>query len=466
MPSANRALYPTNKRLGLLNPETVEDVYPLSPIQEAFLFHTLSSPARDLYVQQVSAVLDCRTNISRLEEAWRIIVERHPILRTEFAWKGLSNPVQVVRKHVDLHIVEHDLRNRAPDNLNGQLESLFHDHSAGCIDPEEPPLFKLHLFRLDQETYLTFRFYHGILDGWSIPLLLQDVVIAYNSLRENKCVDLPSRRPFRDYIHWISNQNREVAERFWRARLNRTEPFSILRAMGRSLPTVSTADAVITASLSPHATNEVLLFARARRLTMATMLIAAWALTLHQVTRATDLVVGVTVSGRTPELRGIESMIGVFINTLPLATPIIADQFVWDFLKHLQEQQIAIRKHEHVSLGDIQAWSGLRKRSQLFDTIVVVENYPIDQAVKSQAADIALATSGAQERIHFPLSIVAGMSGQELKLRLLYDAHLFDSSEANRFISHMLTAILACVRATRYCRLSDLTGEDIGAIAF
>jgi alpha-ketoglutarate-dependent taurine dioxygenase len=407
-----------------MNLANVEDLYPLSPIQEGLLFHMLYAPTQGFYVQQACTLLKGYPDIDALRMAWQAAIDRHPILRTEFVWEQLSQPLQLVRKAVDLPWEEQDWRDMdtaaQPRALNAYLER---DRARG-FDPRRAPLVRLHLIRLSSGAcQLLFVYHHALLDGWSTPLLLKDVFTAYEAVRSGTLPVFPARRPYRDFIEWMIRRDRSQEEKFWRNLMGGVKSPSLLAMCANGEPGSATgADKVESTELSPEDTAALLSFGRSERLTPSALVMAAWSLVLSRALCERDVVFGVTLSGRSADIPGIETMIGVFMNTLPMRIRIRPDCPLLTWLQEVQRQLVQIREYEYTSLADVQVWSGSARHAALFDTTVVFENYPFDSTVYDQGAALGIRSSMVRERIHYSVSVMAIGGGPKLRLRMLYDA--------------------------------------------
>ncbi len=429
----------------------VEDVYPLTPMQAGMVFHSLSQQEERLYFQQVSFVLDGAGDVEALARAWQRVVDRTPVLRTRIAWKGMPEPVQVVRRRVTVPVARYDWRDRTPAERDRAWQDVLADDRAEGLDLSGDSLLRLTLVRLsDTEIRVLWTFHHLLLDGWSVFGVLSDVFAAYAG------DVLPERPPFRDYVAWLGRQDDAEAERHWRGELGD------LVAPAR-LP-VDRAPAQAHGSRSAEwirvpVENSARLSDAARRagLTMNTVLQGAWALVLSRLSGERDVCFGTTVSGRPVELPGADDITGIFINTLPVRAGIDRSP-VAEWLAALQTRQVESRKYGHLPLTKLQSWSGAG--GSLFDSIVVFENYPVDAAAGA-ASGLRLRDVDAAETTNYPLSVVAS-PGERLTLDVGYDPDLFDTATAER-ITRQLTGVLEAFAADLHQSLDDidlLTAED------
>ncbi|MEK7326335.1 MAG: condensation domain-containing protein, partial [Chloroflexota bacterium] len=419
--------------------KNVESFYPLSPMQQGMIFHSLLAPESGMYVEQVSCRLRGCLNIPAFERAWQRVIERYSILRTGFAGEELKEPVQVVHKRVALPLEQQDWRGLTAAEQTARLETFLQAGRARGFKLSEPPLMRLALMRVaDDACDFVWCYHHALLDGWSVPLLMREVFAFYDAFQRRQELRLAPPRPYRDYIAWLKKQDATRAEAFWRRTL-----------AGVTAPTPLTVDRTSTGDdgyaeqeirLPVEATHALQSFARKHQLTTNTLVQGAWALLLSRYSGEESVVFGATVSGRPADLPGAETMIGLFINTLPVRVhaPPEAPPTTW--LKELQAQQFEMRQYEYSSLIQVQGWSGVPRGQPLFESILVFENYPIVEALSEQAGSLEILNLQSAEQTNFPLALVAGVSG-ELMLKILYDKSRFDAGAIQRMIGHLQTLL-------------------------
>ncbi|MDQ7808842.1 amino acid adenylation domain-containing protein [Amycolatopsis sp. A133] len=401
----------------------VEDVYPLTPMQAGMLFHSLSEPGT--YLEQVSFTLSGADDPAALERAWRRAVEEIPALRTAVRWTGVREPVQVVHRSVTLPVTVHDWRQRSdPDAAFRQL--LAADRDAG-LDPAVAPLMRVALIRLaGARIRLLWTFHHVILDGWSVFEVLTDV-LAHLSGRPAK-----RRRPFADHLAWLARQDAAAAETHWRKVLSGLTPTRLPfdRPPGRAHRTRSTS--TVERTLSAVDSARLAAFARRHRLTVNAVVQGSWARLLARHGGDPDVCFGAVVSGRPAELPGVDAIVGMFVNTVPVRVTVAEGEDRPGWFRRLQADQAEARRFGHVSLAALRRWSGLPARTSLFDSIVVFENYPFDRDSLAERG-LHVAELTAVEITNYPLALVAHGSARDdepLTLQLGYDPALFDPGTA------------------------------------
>ncbi|MBE8520858.1 non-ribosomal peptide synthase/polyketide synthase [Amycolatopsis sp. H6(2020)] len=419
----------------------VADIHPLTPMQAGMVFHGLSQESQGVYFEQVTAVLDGVAEPRLMAEAWQHVVDRTPVLRGSVVWEDVPEPLLVVHREARVPVTELDWRDRDREDA---LRELLAQDRAKPFDLAAAPLLRVALARLpDDAVQLVWTFHHVLLDGWSVFQVLSDVCTAYAVLRDGTAPALPHRRPFGDYVTWLSGQTADGAEEYWRRELaGVTEPTPLPYDRIPAATHESSSSTWISRDLDEVATGRLAAFARRERLTVNAVVQGAWALLLARHSGEDDVCFGATVSGRPAGLAGVDDITGIFINTLPVRVTADPAAPVAGWLRGLQTAQAESRRFEHVPLTAVQAWSGVEGGRNLFDSLVVFENYPVT-ADDVAAHGVRLRDLQAMETTNYPLSVVAA-PGPRLSLGLGYDRALFDEATIERLarqLEHLLEAI-------------------------
>ena len=351
----------------------IEDIYPLSPMQQGMLFHALDNPGSGLYVNQISVAVE-QLDPARLQAAWAQVVARHETLRSGFLWQGgLRQPLQVVQRQVPTEV-------RVIEGETDVIAFAERDRAAG-FDLARPPLQRMSLLALGEGRWqLVWTMHHLVTDGWSGAQLIKEVLQVYAGER----LPAPVAR-YADYIAWLQRQDGDAAEAFWRQRLTGLdEPCLLADSLPR--PAEGSGHGVTYSHYDAAATERLRAFARQQRVTLNTLLQGAWLLLLQRYTGKQRVTFGATVAGRPTSLAGAETLLGLFINTLPVVQAPTADAGLGDWLRALQAYNLEVREYEHTPLYDIQRWAGHGGQA-LFDSIIVFENYPVDEALRRGGGD-------------------------------------------------------------------------------
>jgi hypothetical protein len=364
----------------------LEAVYPLSPMQKGMLFHSIYAPEENPYFEQLSCTIRGQLDVEAFRQAWLDVIRRQPILRTSFAWKNVEQMLQVVHKDIQLPFQILDWQNYSTEEQKDALEQFLLKDRENPFDLSQVPLIRLVLMKTTPEShFFVWSYHHILLDGWSLPLVMKEFLAYYAGNHSGQPVHLNPVIPYREYINWLQKQDITEAEKFWKQNLSGfddTTPIIYDRLV--DLRNRTTSDyKELQISLSPVKSEKINKFARQSRITLSVIIQAAWAILLSRYSGHKDIVFGLTVSGRTPEIAGIESMIGLMINTLPLRVRTHPDARIRDILADLAVFSHDLRQFEYTPLVQIQEWSELPPGVSLFDSILVYENYPVDQALSA-----------------------------------------------------------------------------------
>ncbi|HSL83617.1 MAG TPA: condensation domain-containing protein, partial [Thermoanaerobaculia bacterium] len=371
----------------------IETIYRLAPMQEGMLFHSLSDPELGLYVEQAACVLEGEIDAAGLRRAWERVVAHHPALRASFHWREVERPVQVIHRAVAVPWREEDWRGGAaggalsPEAEAARFGALLEADRRRGFDLERAPLLRLTLLRTGPRRWrFLWSYHHLLLDGWSLFPVLRQVFDAYGAAAAGAEPELPRARPYVDYIAWLEARDtpaeRERDEAVWRRELGGFRSATPLpgarpgaagrggRGALRARPATGTRGRTLSRELSA-AVEEL---AGRAGVTSGTVLQGAWALLLARAAGEDDVVFGTVVSGRPAHLAGADSMVGLFVNTLPVRVRIDEEEPVAPWLRRLQGRLAELREHEHSPLARVHRWSGVEPGEPLFESLVAFEN--------------------------------------------------------------------------------------------
>ncbi|MFT5780648.1 MAG: amino acid adenylation domain-containing protein, partial [Pseudomonas sp.] len=393
----------------------VDDLYPLSPLQQGLLFHSQLEGAGS-YVSQLLLPFTGLDPL-RLENAWRHVLARHDVLRSRFLLG--EGPLQLIQSEVALDWQNLDWREQS--DFDTALQAFCSAERERGFDLQQAPLLRLTLLQRGAGDFvLVWTLHHLLLDGWSNGLLFGEVLALYHG----DCLPAPAGQ-FRDYISWLAGQDTAVEQAFWREQLQGLD--GATRIAG-SLPcrAPQTGHARHPLLLDISTEHQLRQFAQQQGLTLNTLVQAAWALLLGRLTGKRSLCFGATVAGRPSELAGSEQMLGLFINTLPVAIQLPAEQPLGEWLAALQLHNLQLREHQHSPLHAIQRWVGSAGEA-LFDSLLVFENYPLGDALRqAERGELRLGMPQSHEFTHYPMTL-AVLPGSRLELLLAYDCSHFDA---------------------------------------
>nr|WP_195911343.1 non-ribosomal peptide synthetase [Streptomyces kaniharaensis] len=398
------------------HPDAV-DFWPTTALQQGLLFHSeLAKDSLDVYAVQVSFELDA--DPAELRTAVRALIERHPNLRAAFTQDGADQPVQFVTAQAEpeftvVQFVGPNARRKAAEHFEAERMRGF--------DLSAPPLLRTTVADLGpQGRRAALTFHHIVVDGWSLPILLDDLQTLLRGQQPGPAA------PYTDHLAFLANHDHEASRTAWQGLLDGLDEPTLL-APGAHTTTTLPADHWL--ELPGHLTAELEARLRERDLTLNTAVQGAWALLLARQSGRTDVVFGTAVSGRAPEVPGIEAMVGLFINTVPVRARVSPTTRLADLLAQVQDQQTTMAAHQYTGLADIQQAAG---HGELFDTLAVFESFPTALAAGAET----------HYAVHYPLALFAH-PGERLRLRLSYRPERFTIGEIERLGERLLRALTA-----------------------
>lgn len=440
----------------------VETVFPLTPMQQGMFFHGSNDPGKGLYVEQIRLSLR-GLDVPLFRQAWDLVASQRPALRTSIAGGGLREPAQVVRRSVELEWQELDWSGLEPGERAERLQAFLEQDRLREFGFSAPSLVRMALMDLGAGCFeFVWTLHHIVLDGWSGALLLDDVFTAYAALQRGEHPELPARRPFSEFVRWLREVDPEQAEAYWKRALDGFDEPSFLalrqapEALGPRQAEGSAGDyATYGLQLSEQATLAVATAAKSARVTPNTVCRGAWALVVAAHTGSRDVLFGSVVSGRPEELEDVESMVGMFVNTLPTRLRLRADESFNAWLSGLQREDAEARTHQTLPLWRVQELGELGAGAPLFDCLFAFENYRAPQTQRIGAgAGLEVEFHPPLDRTGYPLLVLLE-PGERMALRLTYETERFERAEIEA-LGARFCALLEAVGAAPEARLSEL----------
>jgi surfactin family lipopeptide synthetase A len=417
----------------------VKNAYPLSPMQEGILFHYLVDGKSRAYHQQVSYRIKGELNIDLFEQAFNILIKRHDILRTVFVYEKVKRPLQAVFKERTAGVYYEDISHLTGSEKLTYIREFKEKDKASGFDLSKDIPVRYSVLKTSQECYEVIRSQHHIIvDGWCAGILIKEMLSIYSNLKDGKPVNLPKIVPYSVYINWLEKQDKEEAVNYWKIYLENYDTrvsipkrkygngngyrrkehwFSIMQPLTETLEQIS----------------------RENRVTLNTSFQALWGILLRQYNNTDDVVFGSVVSCRSSGIPGIESMMGLFINTIPVRIQSRDGETFEALLKRVQDEMVTSRKYDYIPLAEIQANTPLKQ--ELLTHIVAFENFPVDKEVetlgKTKNLGFSLERADSVEQTNYELDVVV-VPGKELNILLRYDSELYDEVLIRRTGEHLL----------------------------
>ncbi|MER5705616.1 condensation domain-containing protein, partial [Micromonospora sp. NPDC002296] len=440
-------------------PSVIEDVMPLSPLQEGMLFHAqYDREEKELYIAQFVVDFTGRLDTAALQDAARHMLTRHANLRAVFRYRNSGEPIQVVRRNAPFEWVEEMVDPAVGSSeAAARADLLVEEDWQRGVDIGSPVLIRFLLIGVGPEQWrLVITHHHLLLDGWSMAVFLRELFDAY----ARGAAALEPVVPYRDYIRWLANWDKSAAQRLWRQVLDGfTTPSLVAETeVSTSTRTRLSVPEDVSCVLDESLSTAIMASARACGVTANTAFQAAWAIVISQILGRDDVAFGSTVSGRPTELPEADRMIGLFINTVPVRVTVDPDATLRELLGEVQGQRLDLAEHDHLGLVEMQRIAGLG--GQLFDTNIVFDNFPAnDFLVNPGTSSLLIRDVRFKDTSHYPISLVVEPRRQ-IELRLHYRPDLFDEPAMSRLLAR-LVRVLGALAADPGVRVGsvDLLGE-------
>ncbi|QKN67382.1 amino acid adenylation domain-containing protein [Streptomyces coelicolor] len=412
----------------------VHDIWPLSPLQEGLLFHAVDERGPDVYAGMRTLALDGPLDVARFRASWQTLLDRHPALRASFHQLGSGTAVQAVAREVALPWQETDLSHLPEDEALAEFERIEAESYAARFELPQAPLVHVHLVRFTERRHrLVLRSHHISADGWSLPVFLGDVMAAYEAGGDGRT--LPAPTSYREYLSWLASQDKAAAREAWQTALAGLDEAT--HVVPPDTITTPIEPDRVRFDLDDELSRRLVEFTRGHGVTMNTLFQGVWALLLARLTGRDDVVFGTTVAGRPPEIPGVESAVGLFMNMLPVRARLIGAEPFLDMLSDLQDRQVASMSHQHIGLAEINQLVG---PGAAFDTIVVFENYPPPPRPSDDPDVLALRPAGIPDDTgHYPLSIRASEGGG-VHGEIIFRPDVFDRTRVEEILASIIRA--------------------------
>ncbi|WP_337157029.1 non-ribosomal peptide synthetase [Pseudomonas putida] len=429
----------------------IEDVYPLTPMQEGLLLHTLLEPGTGIYYMQDRYRIDSALDPERFAQAWQAVVARHEALRASFSWSAGEAMLQIIHKPGDTPLDYQDWRDLDDAAQEARLQALHKQEREAGFDLLREAPFHLRLVRVaDARYWFMMSNHHILIDAWCRSLLMNDFFVLYQALGEGRAAQLPVPPRYRDYIGWLQRQDLGEARQWWQRNLAGFERATAIPS-DRPLRHDHAGNGMIVGDcytrLDVRDGVRLRELAQAHQLTINTFAQAAWALVLARYSGERDVVFGVTVAGRPVSLPQMQRTVGLFINSIALRVQLPEPgqrQSVRQWLQGLLERNMELREYEYLPLVTIQACSELPKGQPLFDSLFVFENAPVESAVLDHAQHLNATSDSGRTHTNFPLTAVC-YPGDDLGLHVSFDQRYFDFATVERLLAEFKRLLLALV---------------------
>lgn len=448
-------MIPDNK----INKEDIENILPLTSLQKGLLFHYLKEEGSEVYFEQLTLELSGNMNIDFFKEAWEIVARQNEVLRTVFRWNGLKEPIQIVLKSKKPNIVIHDLNGLTEEEITRKIAEFKEIDKKNGIYLEKEP-WRVNLFLVNQErSIMIITNHHIIYDGWSNGIILKELFEAYNNLYNGKTIKYNEKEKYINYIKLIKSQDKDDGKRFWKEYLNGIQEKTYLPECSQNMQGYKSGK--YRYDIGENLTQNIRNFVNEQGITMASFFYAMWGILLQKYNKTKDIVFGITLSGRNPKLLGIESMVGLFINTIPLRITFNENDTILDFIRNIREDCNKIMEYDYMPIVDIKAATEIKSKENLFDSIMVVESYPLDKELKNRTGTLSIDKYDMEEMSNYDLTFVVEVF-DNVAFNFNYNSKIVNTESLNRVMNYLCSLCISMIR-NPYARVKDLkllTKED------
>jgi len=422
----------------MLKKENLKDIYPLTPMQQGMLFHALYDKDSLAYFNQFSLRLSEEINVRIFENSWNEVLMRYDTLRTVFITKNVPEPVQIILKHQNLDFYFEDIRWMEQSDQKVFLNAYKNKDKARSFDLSKDVLMRIALIQLDKSSFQFICTCHHILtDGWSTGIIMKDFFTIYFARLCNKTPKLSIVPSYKNYINWLLAQDKDEAKRYWKNYLNDyKKPVSLTRRLGQNEQSYELMEYCF--KFDSHLSEQLRNIAVRNQVTLSSVVQTIWGILLGKYNLSDDVVFGSVVSGRPQEVKNIDKMVGLFINTIPVRIQLRSEQTIDELLKNVQKQSLAGTNYHYYPLPDIQSLCPLR--TALFDHIIEMNNYPLDEGLKETVKKISN-SSGIDsveefDYAHYDLAVIV-KAETEIEILFVYNGTIYSEMYLKEIELHL-----------------------------
>ncbi|WP_088549662.1 non-ribosomal peptide synthetase [Paenibacillus aquistagni] len=432
-----------------LDKANVEDIMALTPLQEGLLFHYRSGQNKGHYTQQFALRMAGSCCVATFKQAWQDVARVNELLRTVYRWERLEKPIQIVLKEHEIPIEVHDYSQCSSEQSDAMVEEIKCKDRSKELNLEVAPMRMMLCLLPDEACELVMTWHHILFDGWSNGVLLKEFLEAYQANAEGEARLQVERRktPFKRYVQLLKQEDKRSQQAYWEQELAGWQERTFLdvhhddESDQWAAGAKGSAEGRYSVLLPKVKAEAITTYTQRHQVTLAALLYTAWGLLLGRYSKSEDVLFGTTVSGRPPELAGVEEMIGLFINTIPIRVSWQAEDSVHQLVRNVNAKLIRRMEHELTPLVEISGYSGADSHAPLFNTIMVLENYPLDRTL-GEGGPLRIERYAMEESTHYGMTIgIQPLRSGELEVDFAYAAASFSHSMVRRLGAHFVKMI-------------------------
>jgi len=451
-----------------LDKQNIETILALTPMQEGLLFHYLKEPQSDLYLEQLCLAIAGEIELKHFEKAWNFVIESNEMLRTVFRWEKIENPIQIILKEHCLQPGFHDFTGKSKEEIEKSVEEVKAGEREKVVDLHGKVPFRVSLCKIAKDKYeMVISNHHILYDGWSNGIILKEFFNAYADLAAVKEPLKPVKSKFEEFVKWRQNCDKGKQEKYWRNYLRGFDTQTAISLKRRRLEPANSR--TLKTSFTRDMKTELELFVNTHKITLASLLYCAWGILLQKYNNNRDVLFGITVSGRSARVRGVEGIVGLFINTLPLRVQCDPGEKIEELLYKIDN---TLRQREEndassASLVDIKGYSELAHNEEFFDSIIVIENYPLDNRFIRDNGRLSVDSYSLWEKTHYDLTVGITIF-EEIEMSFNYNEGVYDNGAMANMSLHFKKVIRDLVDepGIKISEIEIITGEEKSSILY
>ena len=435
-----------------LNKEDIENILPLTSLQKGMLFHYLKEEGTEVYFEQLNLELSGNMNVDLFKKAWEHVTIQNEVLRTVFRWNGLEEPVQIILKSKKPNIVVHDFMELKEEEIMKRIIKFKEMDKRNGIHLDKEP-WRVNLFLLNpKRSIMIITNHHIIYDGWSNGIILKELFDAYNDLYDGKTIQYKPKEKYMNYIKLIKSQDKEKGKKFWKEYLHGLEEKTDIPECSSNMNEYKSEK--YRYDIGEDLTDKIRNFVKEQGITMASFLYVMWGVLLQKYNKSKDVVFGITLSGRNQNLLGIESMVGLFINTIPLRITFNENDSILDIIQNVKEDCSKIMEYDYMSAVDIKALSKIKSGDNLFDSIMVIESYPLDNGLKNNKGNLSIEKYDMEETSNYDFTFVVEVFNN-ITFNFNYNSKIINTKSLSRIVDYLCN-LCASIINNPNAKLSEL----------
>jgi fengycin family lipopeptide synthetase D len=440
--------------------ENLKNIYPLSPMQEGMLFHSIFDPESTAYFEQVSYRLAGALDVKLFRQSWNELFKHHDILRTVFIYEKAPRPLQLVLKNGEVEFSFEDIQNHNADRQEQFLEDYRQKDRMRKFNLSRDTLTRIAVFQLREHGYeVIWSFHHILMDGWSAGILIGELLEAYQSLLKLRNHNLPGRVPYNTYIEWLEKQDKEVSRKYWKDYLEGYEATATVPAFHLSTLKKEYKSADLRNIFEVKKTEQIRNLAAREQVTLYAVIQTIWGILLGRYNDSNDVVFGSVVSGRPAQVKGVEEMVGLFINTVPVRIRSNPGDTFRDLLQKVQKETIEGQDHLYLPLAETQNKQGM------LDHIIVFESYPLDKqlfdSLQTGMSGLTIERVSAFEQTPYHFNFIVNPA-ECLEITIRFNEKVYNWEQMERLHGHLETIINAILENVEISvdNIDILTSEE------